>query len=155
MSISYAILITDVTRTAWEAFVCDACDSQIDELPVWDLQRRYREELKKGGHNVYHKLIRLFPKDWSETGEAGELKENEDKEAPVKERLARLEKQLGDSVSQLDTRLGSIEKMLSILLGAIPASFAPMDSSGSSQSQAVPTLAPILNGAPNYKRSSK
>jgi hypothetical protein len=119
------LLDTYVSNTpALDAFVCDKCDSVIDELPPWILHHRYRkEEFEKKDHHLYHNLIRFYG---SELMELSPPELHSEKEAAngklstlVQERLERIENAMEVSAGRIggmEDRLGNIERLLGLLL---------------------------------------
>jgi hypothetical protein len=88
-----------------DAFVCVACEKDIDDLSVWKFQQRYRTEVASvTPHTILHSLIRFGVKTAATT--------------PVKEDIATLkhlelvENRMTKRLDEVEARLARIESLL-------------------------------------------
>ncbi|KAJ7065406.1 hypothetical protein C8F01DRAFT_1366404 [Mycena amicta] len=118
-------------------WICDKCDSIIDEMDPWDVQKRYREEVQADSHCLSHLLIWVTPTTKSseggdaavksQTGEDGsrdEAKSLDDGwdaiekrlQVLVNERFEAVDKRLEDLDTRLTAGLENIERLLTSLI---------------------------------------
>ncbi|KAK7058060.1 hypothetical protein R3P38DRAFT_2599651 [Favolaschia claudopus] len=131
--------------TCYSTWVCDSCETAVNELLPWEYVKRYRTEVEAGeftyGHNLMHPLVRVtgFKSDGDAKSEGGD--ENADaktqgetaavKWEEVEKRIEELvtarfeavnsnvDKRLGEVETKLETRLANIERLLSSLVGRV------------------------------------
>ncbi|KAJ7145706.1 hypothetical protein C8R44DRAFT_863571 [Mycena epipterygia] len=130
----------DCNHNSW---VCDSCEKIIDEMPPWDLQKRYRGEVADSSmHNVFHLLVRVVrPTAVEATPNGGNATESNTAELSsplgqwehVEKRIQELVTARFEAVNNhLDKRLEEVEARLTgglanieRLLNAIAAQRAP------------------------------
>ncbi|KAJ7734821.1 hypothetical protein B0H16DRAFT_1892397 [Mycena metata] len=102
---------------AVDAFVCEACEKEIDNLAPWKYQRRYRTELANSTpHNILHRLIRfgvkleMVPKP--DTERMASIEHLRLLESRMTELLNERHKEMTSRVDEVDRRLGRMESLL-------------------------------------------
>ncbi|KAK6975085.1 hypothetical protein R3P38DRAFT_3128369 [Favolaschia claudopus] len=132
--------------TCYMTWVCDSCESAVNDLLPWDYVKRYRTEVEAGefsyGHNLMHPLVRVtgFKSDGEALKSAGgdkdadadaktqgetarvkweEVEKRLEELVTVQARLDGVERRLGEVETKLETRLANIERLLSSLVGRV------------------------------------
>ncbi|KAK7055969.1 hypothetical protein R3P38DRAFT_3342927 [Favolaschia claudopus] len=128
--------------TCYGEWVCDACETAVNELLPWDYIRRYRTEAEfSHEHNIMHPLVRVTgfksdgDADAKTQGETAKVKWEEVEKrleelvtvqarfeavnSNVDKRLDGVERRLGEVETKLETRLANIERLLSSLVGRV------------------------------------
>ncbi|KAJ7442970.1 hypothetical protein FB451DRAFT_95665 [Mycena latifolia] len=109
----------------YDAFVCSACETDIERLYPWEYQNRYRKEARasSSAHNVLHMLIRFGNTEGKIQVEAAKTVESSENITPeqqyVDRRLREVEERLilrmEKNQEQVDQRLARIEALLQVL----------------------------------------
>jgi hypothetical protein len=113
----FAVVWLNTRVVAWEAFVCDACEKKTDNLPPWEFQARYREEVKVDeGHHVFHRLIRFREPDAEgfatskSPGQSPKSPETVVMEEFIKQELEKMEERLWKKMEEfVGGRFGNVE----------------------------------------------